>query len=143
MRPASRSRPPKAIRYALTTQARALCEKPRSAWIEGSATFTIVASRTIISMPAHRTYSASQRLGPGDSVVLMVCGLLVWGGRRNVLTPKTEGGSGTHRRTDEISAAGARAPCRRAARRRSNIRPELAAAGATLVVACRIQVSYS
>ena len=30
-------------------------EKSRSSWIEGSATFTIVASSTIISMPAHST----------------------------------------------------------------------------------------
>src|SRR4051794_4186063 len=60
-RPASRSRPPNAIRYALTTHARLLWEKPRSSWIDGSATFTTVASRTIISMPAHSTYSASQR----------------------------------------------------------------------------------
>ena len=30
-------------------------------WIEGSATFTIVASRTIISMPAQRTTRAIQR----------------------------------------------------------------------------------
>ena len=32
-----------------------------SSWIEGSATFTIVASSTIMSTPAHSTYSASQR----------------------------------------------------------------------------------
>ena len=54
-RPASSSSPPKAIRYAFTTQARLLAENPRSSWIEGSATFTIVASRTIISMPAQST----------------------------------------------------------------------------------------
>ncbi len=54
-RPARSSSPPKAIRYALTTQARLDCVKPRSLWIEGSATFTTVMSRTIISMPAHRT----------------------------------------------------------------------------------------
>ena len=30
-------------------------EKPRSSWIEGSATFTTVTSSTIISMPAHST----------------------------------------------------------------------------------------
>ena len=54
-RPASRSRPPNAIRYALTTHARLLCEKPRSCWMEGSATFTIVASSTIISTPMHST----------------------------------------------------------------------------------------
>src|SRR6266511_2394841 len=46
------------------TQARLDCEKPRSLWIEGSATFTIVASRTIISIPAHRTTRASHRESP-------------------------------------------------------------------------------
>ncbi len=30
--------------------------------MDGSATFTIVASSTIISIPPHSTYSASQRL---------------------------------------------------------------------------------
>jgi hypothetical protein len=45
----------------LTTHARLDCENPRSSWIDGSATFTIVASRTIISMPTHSTTSASQR----------------------------------------------------------------------------------
>jgi hypothetical protein len=39
----------------LTTQARLDCEKPRSSWIDGSATFTIVPSRMIISIPAQRT----------------------------------------------------------------------------------------
>jgi len=60
-RPASSSSPPNAIRYALTTQARLEPENPRSSWIEGSATFTMVTSSTIISMPTHSTYSASQR----------------------------------------------------------------------------------
>jgi hypothetical protein len=54
-RPASSSRPPNAIRYAFITQASVDWEKPRSFWIAGSATFTTVASRTIISMPAQRT----------------------------------------------------------------------------------------
>jgi hypothetical protein len=54
-RPASSSRPPKAIRYAFTTQARLDWEKPRSSWIVGSATFTTVTSRTIISTPVHST----------------------------------------------------------------------------------------
>ena len=43
------------------TQARLDCEKPRSDWILGRATFTIVASRTIISMPTQRTTRAIQR----------------------------------------------------------------------------------
>ena len=42
--------------------------------MEGSATFTIVASRTIMSIPAHRTYSASQRLraAVGSAVAVIV-----------------------------------------------------------------------
>ncbi len=35
--------------------------KCRSCWIDGSATFTIVASSTIISWPRHRIASAIQR----------------------------------------------------------------------------------
>ena len=38
-----------------TTQARSFCEKPRSSWMDGSATFTIVASSTIMSIPMQRT----------------------------------------------------------------------------------------
>src|SRR5579859_4333644 len=44
------------------TQARLDWLKPRSRWIDGRATFTIVWSRTIISIPAHRTTRAIQRL---------------------------------------------------------------------------------
>ena len=60
-RPASNSSPPKAIKYALTTHASPDCEKPRSTWIDGSATFTIVMSTTIKRKPVHRTISESQR----------------------------------------------------------------------------------
>ncbi|HEX8648781.1 MAG TPA: MFS transporter, partial [Thermoleophilaceae bacterium] len=35
--------------------------KPRSSWIDGSATFTTVTSSTIISIPTHSTISAIQR----------------------------------------------------------------------------------
>src|SRR3954453_21903238 len=47
------------------TQASPDCVKPRSALMEGRATFTTVASRTIMSMPTHRTISAAQRLAGG------------------------------------------------------------------------------
>ena len=60
-RPARRRRPPNAIRYALTTQASPDCEKPRSAWIDGNATLTIVMSTTISRNPVHRTISESHR----------------------------------------------------------------------------------
>ena len=43
------------------THARLACEKPKSRWSDGNATFTIVASSTIISWPRHRTASAIQR----------------------------------------------------------------------------------
>ena len=60
-RPTSSNSPPNAIRYALITHASADWEKCRSAWIVGSATFTIVWSRMIIRNPAHSTTSAIQR----------------------------------------------------------------------------------
>src|SRR2546428_7056263 len=37
------------------------CENPRSRWIEGRATFTIVMSTTISRNPVQRTISESQR----------------------------------------------------------------------------------
>src|SRR5258706_7218264 len=50
--------------YALTTHTNEVSLKPRSAAIDGNATFTIVVSITIMSTPRHRTISASQRLLP-------------------------------------------------------------------------------
>src|SRR5262245_15168677 len=47
--------------YAFTTQTREVSLNGRSSRIDGSATFTIVVSSTIIRTPAHKTYSASQR----------------------------------------------------------------------------------
>src|SRR5438105_9459248 len=44
------------------TQARPACEKPRSRWMEGSATLTIVMSTTIRRKPVQRTISESQRV---------------------------------------------------------------------------------
>src|SRR3954447_1272803 len=60
-RPASSSRLPKVMRKALTTQVRPAWLKWRSCWIEGSATFTIVTSSTIISWARQTTMSAAQR----------------------------------------------------------------------------------
>src|SRR6185295_4794225 len=45
--------------YALTTHTSALSVNPRLPWIDGSATFTIVVSSTIMSSPAHSMYKAS------------------------------------------------------------------------------------
>src|SRR5579864_4985905 len=50
--------------YALTTHTSEVSVKPRSAAIDGKATFTIVVSSTIMSTPRHRTISANQRLLP-------------------------------------------------------------------------------
>ena len=61
-RPPSSRKPPKVNRYALTTQASDVGEKPRSLRIDGSATFTIVVSSTIIRSPQQRMISASQRV---------------------------------------------------------------------------------
>ena len=58
-RPPSSRNPPKVIMYALTTHASDACENPRSSRIEGSATFTIVTSSTIIRSPRQRTARAS------------------------------------------------------------------------------------
>ena len=52
------------------------CEKARSRWIDGSATFTIVMSTTISRKPVQRTSSESQRVffmllrrhGPGKFI---------------------------------------------------------------------------
>ena len=72
-RPASSSSPPNEIRYPFTTHARRDCEKCRSDWIDGSATFTTVASSTIISMPVHSTYSAIHRLSLVSDVIGILC----------------------------------------------------------------------
>src|SRR5947209_9646328 len=60
-RPPNRRKPPKVSRYPFTTHASEDCEKPRSRLIEGSATFTIVLSSTIISEPRQTTIRAIQR----------------------------------------------------------------------------------
>src|SRR5437868_6666289 len=60
-RPASSSRLPKVTRNALTTQVRFAWLKWRSRWIDGSATFTIVTSSTIISWARQTMNSVTQR----------------------------------------------------------------------------------
>src|SRR6266571_3375642 len=70
-RPASSSSPPNAIRYAFTTHARSDCVKPRSLWIDGRATLTMVPSRMIIRIPAHRTNNASHRRSSLDVEILI------------------------------------------------------------------------
>jgi hypothetical protein len=54
-RPPSSRNPPYVSRYAFTTHANEVSEKPRSSRIEGSATPTMVTSRTIIRLAAQRT----------------------------------------------------------------------------------------
>ena len=61
-RPPRRRKPPYVSRYAFTTQASEVWEKSRSWRIDGSATFTIVASRTIIRLASVSVYSANQRV---------------------------------------------------------------------------------
>src|ERR1700742_5061795 len=60
-RPASSRKLPNVTRNALTTHVRLPCVKPRSCWMDGSATFTIVESSTIMSCARQTTTSASQR----------------------------------------------------------------------------------
>ena len=58
-RPPSRRNPPKTSAYALITHWRFSCEKPRSVWIDGRATFTIAMSSTTMNCVAQRSASAS------------------------------------------------------------------------------------
>ena len=74
-RPASSSRLPKVTRKPLTTQVRSDWLKPRSCWMAGSATFTIVASRTIISWAKQTMISVAQR----RSMVSETLSLSDWG----------------------------------------------------------------
>ena len=60
-RPAKSRRLPKVTRKALTTQVRFAWLKWRSCWIEGSATFTIVTSSTIMSCARQTTNKLAQR----------------------------------------------------------------------------------
>ena len=68
-RPPRSRKPPNVSRYAFTTQASEVSVKPRSSRIDGSATFTIVVSRTIIRSPRQRTIRASQRVRVSEMVI--------------------------------------------------------------------------
>ena len=61
-RPPSRRNPPKTSAYALITHCRFSCEKPRSTWIDGSATFTIAMSRMVMNCTARMSASANHFL---------------------------------------------------------------------------------
>ncbi len=61
-RPPSKSRPPNASAYPLTTHSRSVASKFSARWIDGSATFTIVVSSTTMSWANAITRSASVRL---------------------------------------------------------------------------------
>ena len=54
-RPPSSRKPPNVSMYALTTQTRDVSVNARSSRMEGSATFTMVVSSTIIRTPEQRT----------------------------------------------------------------------------------------
>src|SRR5689334_13375417 len=60
-RPPSSSNPPKASEYAVTTHCRSALENPSALWAEGSAMFTIVASRITISWASPTTPRIHQR----------------------------------------------------------------------------------
>jgi len=66
--PASSSRLPNVIRKPLTIHVRFDWLKPRSSWIAGRATFTIVTSRTIISCAKQTMASVIQRRRSADSL---------------------------------------------------------------------------
>jgi hypothetical protein len=64
-RPASSRKLPNVTRNALITQVRFPAVKWRSCWIDGTATFTIVVSSTIISCARQTTTSDNQRRRSG------------------------------------------------------------------------------
>ena len=61
-RPPSRRKPPKNRVYALMIHCRLASESPRSFWIDGSATFTIVASRMTMNCARQTRTRTSQGL---------------------------------------------------------------------------------
>jgi hypothetical protein len=73
-RPPSNRKPPNISAYALMTHCRFSCEKPRSVWIEGRATFTIAMSSTTMNCTVHSRASASH-FRRGDAVIV---GAFVW-----------------------------------------------------------------
>src|SRR3954469_16379953 len=64
-RPPSSRNPPKVIAYAVITHWRLSREKSSASPIDGSATFTIETSRTVMKKAAHTSASAFQRRGSG------------------------------------------------------------------------------
>ena len=58
--------------YAFTTQASEPSEKPRSVRIDGSATFTMVVSSTIMKLPKQRTMKARQRARSSTETCVVV-----------------------------------------------------------------------
>ena len=68
-RPPSRRKPPKISVYAFTTHCRSFSASFRSVWIDGSATFTIVASR----MTMNCAMQTRQRTSHG---LVFRCGIL-------------------------------------------------------------------
>ena len=89
-RPPRSRNPPNVSRYAFTTHASEVDEKPRSSLMEGSATFTIVVSSTIMSVPRQRTIRAYQRVRSVSSVIerfLSACSLNVDGAERGNSSP--------------------------------------------------------
>ena len=67
-RPARSSRLPNVTRNPLTTHVRFAWLKPRSCWIAGSATFTIVTSRTIMSCAKQTMISVAHRRRSSDGL---------------------------------------------------------------------------
>ena len=60
-RPPSSSAPPKKMAYAVITHCSPVSEKPRSDWIEGSATFTMATSRITMNCAVTMRAKALQR----------------------------------------------------------------------------------
>ncbi len=80
-RPPSSSRLPKVIAYEVTTHCRWSSENPRSAWAEGRAMFTMVASRTTMSWARPMTARIHHRRGSGCAAVVGTAGVVLVPGR--------------------------------------------------------------
>ncbi len=76
IRPPSSRKPPNVSTYAFTTQARFSWEKSSPSPIEGSATFTIDASRTTMNWAKHSNARAIQRRRSNSWAVVIIVVLL-------------------------------------------------------------------
>ena len=73
-RPPSSRKPPKTSVYEFTIHCRSASDISRSSWIDGSATFTIVASRMTMNCAMQTSTSTSHGLTPWPRETALECG---------------------------------------------------------------------